>query len=102
METRTTRRVIERSSPPDYNGHYDTIYRTDLEDLWEAGYEVIDSCRRLLSDIIIGVGEVITPSSYYSRHTERESTVSSEEEGSTSGSRGRSRSTTRRTTTTEG
>jgi len=72
VEKRMTRRTIERSSPSGADTSGQTDYRSDLADLWEAGYEVVDSSRRILSDLIIGVGEVIAPSSYYSRRVERE------------------------------
>ena len=66
---RTTERSIDddRDRDRDVRG-----VRNDVQEVWESGRDVWDGGCRLLSNLVIGIGESLGPPSYYRRRVERD------------------------------
>jgi len=62
-------RTVERSVDEDRDQR---TVRHDVQDVWESSRDVWDGGCRLLSNLVIGVGESLGPPSYYRRRIERD------------------------------
>jgi hypothetical protein len=71
-------RTVERQVEHDRDRGDTRGVRNDVQEMWESGRDVWDGSCRLLSNLIIGVGEAIAPPTYYRRTVERDHDDSSD------------------------
>lgn len=64
-------RVVERSVEHDRDRDSRGV-RNDVQEVWESGRDIWDGSCRLLSNLVVGIGEAIAPATYYRRTVERE------------------------------
>ena len=68
--TRTTR--SGRTTERDRDDASDRRLREDVQEVWESSRDVWDGSCRMLSSLVIGIGEALAPPSYSRRRVERE------------------------------
>jgi hypothetical protein len=64
-------RVVDRQVEHDRDRDTRGV-RNDIQEVWESGRDVFDGSCRLLSNLVIGIGEAIAPATYYRRTVERD------------------------------
>lgn len=71
--TQTRTRTTSRSRTTERDDEFDDRrLRQDVQDVWDSSRDVLDGSCRLLSSLIIGVGEAFAPTTYSRRRVERE------------------------------